>query len=148
MEEKENRVWWVFANEDLCNHTKALYELGYINWATPNKRNIIIGDTIYLFMSNTRSVRFKTVVTDEHQKRTDGSYWKPGVDIPDKDTFVLKFKAEYNEDKLDEDKLINRGFKGGGSLESPALLEGKMLNYIESTFKTLGSPDPKQEVSI
>lgn len=29
-----NRTWLAFANENICNHRKALKELGFVNWTT------------------------------------------------------------------------------------------------------------------
>ena len=31
---ERNRTWLVFANENICNHRKALKELGFVNWTT------------------------------------------------------------------------------------------------------------------
>lgn len=59
-----NKEWIAFANEKKCNHAKSLIKSGFISWV--NTANFEVGDIVYLFMSNTRNVRFKTqVVADK-----------------------------------------------------------------------------------
>lgn len=52
-----NKEWIAFANEKKCNHAKSLIKSGFISWV--NIANFEVGDIVYLFMSNTRNVRFK-----------------------------------------------------------------------------------------
>ncbi len=52
-----NREWIAFANEKECNHAKSLIKSGFISWV--NTANFEVGDIVYLFMSNTRNVRFQ-----------------------------------------------------------------------------------------
>ena len=58
---KGNKNWLVYANRELCHHSEALHELGFINWREGRKMSI--GDTVYLFMSDERRIRFKTEVS-------------------------------------------------------------------------------------
>ena len=102
--------WLVFANKERCNHAKALQELGYISWRQDRVR-FAVGDIVYLFMSDERCVRFKTIVTAADQERGDGTYWN-GVAPKDK-TFKLELVEEYNGDALGETKLLEHGFHGG-----------------------------------
>lgn len=95
--------WLVFANKERCNHAKALQELGYISWRQDRVR-FAVGDIVYLFMSDERCVRFKTIVTAADQERGDGTYWN-GVAPKDK-TFKLELVEEYNGDALSETKLL------------------------------------------
>jgi hypothetical protein len=85
--------WLVFANKARCNHAKALQELGYISWRQDRVR-FAVGDIVYLFMSDERCVRFKTIVTATNQERGDSAYWN-GV-APKDITFTLEFVKEYN----------------------------------------------------
>lgn len=34
-----NRTWLAFANENICNHRKALKELGFVSWTTNTNLN-------------------------------------------------------------------------------------------------------------
>ena len=54
-----NRTWLAFANENICNHRKALKELGFVNWTTNVKSKFVENDIVYLFMNDDRSIRFK-----------------------------------------------------------------------------------------
>lgn len=54
-----NRTWLAFADENICNHRKALKELGFVNWTTNVKSKLAKNDIVYLFMNDDRSVRFK-----------------------------------------------------------------------------------------
>ena len=58
-----NRTWLAFANETICNHRKAVKELGFVSWTTNIKSKFAEGDIVYLFMNDDRSVRFKLRVT-------------------------------------------------------------------------------------
>ena len=66
----ETKRWLAFANRKRCNHAQALRELGFINW-TMNRVNFNIGDIVYLFISDERCVRFKTIVVDKDCRRED-----------------------------------------------------------------------------
>ena len=57
-----NRTWLAFANENICNHRKALKELGFVNWTTNVKSKFVENDIVYLFMNDDRSIRFKLPV--------------------------------------------------------------------------------------
>ena len=57
---KECRVWVVFANERKCNHTRCLLTKGFVSWV--DSYGFEVGDVVYLFMSNSRNIRFKTIV--------------------------------------------------------------------------------------
>ena len=52
-----NRTWLAFANEDVCNHCKALKKLGFVNWTTKIKSKFVKNDIVYLFMNDDRAVR-------------------------------------------------------------------------------------------
>ena len=104
-----NYNWLVFANKSKCNHAKALQELGYISWRQDRVR-FAIGDIVYLFMSNERCVRFKTIVTAANQERGDSAYWN-GVAPKDK-TFKLELLEEYTGDALSETKLFEVFLRG------------------------------------
>ncbi|WP_455967525.1 hypothetical protein [Bacteroides fluxus] len=124
--------WMVFANERKCNHTKALRELGYISWRQDRVR-FAIGDIVYLFMSDERYIRFKTIVVAANQERGDSDYWK---DVAPKDkTYKLELVEEYNDDTLCEANLIEHGFRGGRSLQHPMRNNPTLFGYIQEHFK-------------
>lgn len=91
-----------------------------------------IGDVVYMYMSDTRCVRFKTQVIAEDVRREDGKYWQetPSNDL----TFKLKLVDEYNGNDLDDEKLREHGFKGGRSIERPMSNNPILFQYIESSF--------------
>jgi hypothetical protein len=60
---KENRIWLILAQEIKYEHAKAIHKLGFINWRMKSNDRFAIGDTVYLFMSNSQSVRYKMMVT-------------------------------------------------------------------------------------
>lgn len=126
-----NYSWLVFANKARCNHTKALQELGYISWRQDRVR-FAVGDIVYLFMSDERCVRFKTIVTAANQERGDSAYWH-GVAPKDK-TFKLELVEEYNGEALSETKLFEYGFHGGRSLQHPMRNNPKLFEYINEQF--------------
>lgn len=43
-----NRTWIAFVNENICNHRKALEELGFVNWTTNIKSRFAENDIVYL----------------------------------------------------------------------------------------------------
>ena len=127
----ENRNWLVFANRDMCHHTEALYDLGFVNWRE-RRCNMLIGDIVYLFMSDERRIRFKTQIVAIGCKREDGQYWQ--VPCSSDLTFKLELKGEYKGHELDEAVLRHHGFNGGRSIESPMCNNPELFEYIESVF--------------
>lgn len=121
-----------FAQRDICDHAKALHELGFINW-TMKLTKFNIGDIVYLFMSDERRVRFKTVVVEDNCQREDGLFWdkKPNSNL----TYKLQFVEEYNGTGLEEKELKKYGFKGGGSIERPLKNKPQLFDYINGFFK-------------
>ena len=123
-------------NIDLYNNnlqvsiTKALHELGFINWREGRKMSI--GDTVYLFMSDERRIRFKTEVVSKDCKREDYKYWQKPV--PGSLTFKLEFRDEYQGHELDEEKLYQHGFNGGRSIELP-MCNNPLLNTLKRFLK-------------
>ena len=128
-----NRSWLAFANENICNHRKALKELGFINWTIHTKSKFAENDIVYLFMNDDRAVRFKLRVDMINIPREDGDYW---IKTAPKDyTYRLKFVEEYNGNLLNEDILKNLGFKGGSSILNPIYNNMDLMEYIEDVFK-------------
>lgn len=112
-----NRTWLAFANETICNHSKALKELGFVSWTTNIKSKFAEGDIVYLFMNDDRSVRFKLRVTKVNVPREDVNYWNG--DAPNDTTYRLELIGnEYGGNLLLEPILEKFGFKGGNSILS------------------------------
>lgn len=102
----KNKTRLAFANEKKCRHADALKELGFISW-TMYRNRFYIGDIVYLFMSDDRYVRFKTVVVETDCERGDTAYWI--IPAPKDKTYKLKLIAEYEGDELGEEVLARYG---------------------------------------
>ena len=50
-------------------------------------------------------------------------------------TYKLELVKEYTGNKLDEDELIQHGFKGGRSIQHPLKNNVELLSYIDSIFE-------------
>lgn len=127
----ETKRWLAFANRKRCNHAQALKELGFINW-TMNHVRFNIGDIVYLFLSDERCVRFKTIVVDKDCRREDCKYWVEPA--PNDTTYKLEFVSEYYGPELNESELKKHGFKGGRSIEKPMYNNDQLFDYIDDIF--------------
>lgn len=127
---ENNRTWLACAKEDKCRHADAIRKLGFINWAMRDNYKFSIGDTIYLFMSDTQSVRYKMVVEDEYCDREDQKFWKIA---PDDKTYKLKFVKEYKGNMLSRKMLSKYGLTDH-SLQTPMYRNKRLLSYISSVF--------------
>lgn len=128
-----NRTWLAFANENICNHRKALKELGFVNWTTNVKSKFVENDIVYLFMNDDRSIRFKLRVDKVDVPREDGDYWVDSA--PNDNTYKLELVAEYTGNLLKEEVLKRMGFKGGDSILNPSCNNTELLEYINDVFK-------------
>ena len=129
---ERNRTWLAFANKNICNHRKALKELGFVNWTTNVKSKFAENDVVYLFMSDDRSVRFKLKVDKVNVPREDGNFWIDSA--PNDNTYKLTFVAEYDGNLLKEEVLKRVGFKGGNSILNPSCNNKELLEYINDVF--------------
>ena len=128
----QNRAWLVFANEEKCKHVRCLEEKGFISWHRGSIK-FAEGDTVYIFLSTERRVRYKTKVVAVDVDREDASYW---IEKAPKDkTHRLELVTEYSGKGLHEKDLQMYGFKGGRSLQHPMCGNLELLNYIETCFK-------------
>ena len=127
----ETKRWLAFANRKRCNHDQALKELGFINW-TMNHVRFNIGDIVYLFLSDERCVRFKTIVVDKDCRREDSKYWIESA--PNDSTYKLELVSEYSGSELSEDELKKHGFNGGRSIETPMYNNDQLFEYIDDIF--------------
>ena len=131
---KNNRIWLAFANEEKCNHRKALAEQKFISWTTNIKSKFAVNDIVYLFMNDDRAVRFKLRVTKVNVPREDSYYWN--VDAPKDTTYRLELVGkEYDGDLLNEDVLECFGFNGGGSILNPSYSNTQLIGYINDVFE-------------
>lgn len=128
----ETKRWLAFANRKRCNHAQALSELGFINW-TMNHVSFNIGDIVYLFLSDEKRVRFKTVVVAKNCRREDCKYWVEPA--PNDTTFKLDLISEYYGTELNDSELKKYGFKGGGSIEKPMYSNTQLFDYIDEVFQ-------------
>lgn len=124
--------WLAFANEKRCRHADSLLEQKKISWVMGRRYHFNIGDVVFLFMSNDRCVRFKTVVKADNCEREDSDYWIG--EAPHDITYRLEFVKEYKGSKLSEHDLKKYGFKDGSSLQHPMKGNKELLDYIDSEF--------------
>lgn len=127
----ENRTWLVFANEDKCNHRKALRDLGYVSWFSRSK--FAENDIVFLFMNDDRAVRFKLRVAKVGVPREDSDYWI--APAPNDLTSRLELIEEYDGNMLDEDVLRQFGFKGGRSILNSTCNNTELIGYINDVFE-------------
>lgn len=125
-----SRTWLAFANRNLCHHREALEDLHFISWSMKSVK-FEVGDTVYLFMSDERSIRFKTEVVEENVSRGDTAYWV--AEVHPKPTYKLALRKEYLGDGLTEDKLIENGYKPK-SLQRAIYNNPELFAYIDKTF--------------
>lgn len=123
----KQQYWLVYANEDKCNHSRSLEEKGFISWV--NRCNFHIGDIVYIYVSDMKRVRYKTVVTEIGVPRKDTTYWK--VPAPNDDTCTFEYVAEYDGSSLNRSQLERYGLK---SLEVPIRNNMRLLEYITRIF--------------
>ena len=152
----EHNYRLAFAQRDKCNHTKALHELGFINW-TMYLTKFNIGDIVYLFMSDERRIRFKTVVVAKDSPRKDCDYWENQDEIDTYKTYKLQLVEEFNGKGLEEKELKKHGFNGGRSIERPLKYNPQLFEYINGFFKKISDysfiisevcPSEKSEESL
>ncbi len=128
---KEDRTWLILAQEGKCKHTNAIRKLGFINWRKKSNARFAIKDTVYLFMSDSRSVRYKMMVTDQDCKREDQKFW---IETPREGlTYKLKFLEEYKGKLLSEVELEKHGLKHN-SMQNAICNNKPLLDYIQSMF--------------
>ena len=130
---KNNRTWLVFANEDKCNHILSFEEQGFISWVE-NKIKFALYDTVYVFVSSERRIRYKTKVVAVNCRRGDAKYWK-GI-APNDTTSMLQLVQEFSGNELDELILLSYGFKGGRSIQTPMCNNTELFEYVESVFNS------------
>ena len=133
MNKKGNRTWVVFANEAICNHRLAIKETCILSWTMNQRANFEVGDTVYLYMSDTESVNFKMKVTAKDVNREDGKYWTKSA--PKDKTYRLELVQEYNGDLLHLNDLARFGIKSGSNFETPNVNNKELIGYIEGVFQ-------------
>ena len=133
-----NRTWLAYANTQNCRHREALNNLHFINWTMNMNRKFNIGDIVYLYVSDEKSVRFKTKVVAANCKRGDSDYWnkkdkpkiKKKLSYP---TYKLELIKEYFGEDLAESFLIQHEYKPR-SLQSPMYNNPSLFQYIDEVF--------------
>ncbi len=129
-------------NEDLDDFFKndatryAYYLMGksYCFRKTDDPTKIVCAFTVsvYLFMSNSRNIRFKTRVEACEVPREDSDFW---IEKAPKDlTSRLRLVAENNSALLKEENLKKHHFNGGRSLQRPIYKNEQLIAYIQENF--------------
>ena len=124
----ENKTWFVSANEKKCRHAEALEKIHSVYWC--DRYNIFLGDTVYIYLTDKKCVRFKTEVVAEGCKRGDNEFWNEP--IPSGLTYKLEYREEYNGHELDIKKLKEHGLK---TTRHPFYNNKPLFDYIDSIFK-------------
>lgn len=127
----QTKTWIAFANSDKCNHAAAFSQLHFICW-TMNGVKFKPGDIVYLFSSDTRSIRFKGEVVAANIPRQDGRFWI--MSPPNDMTYKVKLLNTYNGTMLNERHLLQHGFNGGRSLQHPIYKNKQLIDYVTSIF--------------
>ena len=128
---KKNRTWLILAQEGKCKHAEAIRKLGFINWRKKSNSHFAKGDTVFLFMSDSRSVRYEMHVDAEDCKREDQEFW---IETPPKGpTYKLKLLKEYKGNLLSEAELEKHGLKHN-SMQNAICNNKPLLDYIQSIF--------------
>ncbi|MDD3507733.1 MAG: hypothetical protein PHY27_04845 [Parabacteroides sp.] len=123
----------MFANEEKCNHILSFKDQGIISWIE-NKIKFALNDTVYVFVSSDKRIRYKTKVVAVNCRRRDAKYWY-GI-APNDTTSMLQLVQEFSGNELDEQILLRYGFKGGRSIQSPMCNNPKLFEYIDSVFNS------------
>lgn len=128
---KENRTWLILAQEGKCKHAEAIRKLGFINWRKKSNSHFAKGDTVFFFMSDSRSVRYEMQVDAEDCEREDQEFW---IETPPKgSTYKFKFLQEYKGNLLSEAELEKHGLKYN-SMQNAICNNKPLLDYIQSMF--------------
>ena len=139
-----HKTWLAFGNEKKYDHIRAFHELGFCNWAYGRNFRFEIGDIVFVFISSTKKVQFKTRVTEEGiTQRQDSKYWH--VSVSEGTSYKLEVIAENDSDALHETILADYGFKGGRSLQHPLFKNIKLLNYIASIYDSSHTENPRMD---
>lgn len=105
---------------------------GIVSWV--DTYGFQVGDIVYLFMSNSRNVRFKTIVEACGVPREDSAFW---IEKAPKDlTCRLKIVGENQSNLLKEDNMKTHGFNGGRSLQRPICKNRQLITYIQDHFES------------
>jgi len=131
MKTKEKRTWIVFANEDFIRHRDLLTKTNHIYWPV-NIVNFEIGDIVYLFMSDTKTINYKLIVSAKKANRDDQEFWLK--DSPQDNVFVLEQLIKIDNDLLKDKVLKKYGFNGGKSIRRPVYNKPELIHYIDSVF--------------
>ncbi len=128
-----NRRWLVFANSNRCDHVRSFTDKGFISWLQSVKFKV--GDTVYVYISKEKRVRYKAIVKAIGKQREDSAYWFESGHANDI-TARLKLVCEYqkNDNKLNDVELVKHNFHGGSSIQRPICNNNVLLDYIEKCF--------------
>ena len=130
----KNRRWLILANDAECDYDRAFSEHGYVYINAKNRR-INVGDTIYLYMTNEKRVRYDTMVVAVNVKRQDNNYWN--ISPPKGATCKLEMIGEYKGKALSLSKLKKNGFNGERTIKLPICNNMMLLDYIEDEFDNM-----------
>ena len=137
---QEHRKWMITAKRSTFRLADCLEKYGEYHWQQ-SRYNVNIGDTIYIYISEDREIKYRMTVEDVNVRYDqwmvkEEEFWvdKDRINQDESDTkyALLRLKAISKSGKLTEENLTKHGFLRApqGTKE----LDGELLKFIERRF--------------
>lgn len=137
---EKNTKWMITAKRSTFRLAECLEKYGEYHWQQ-SRYNVNVGDTIYVYVSEDREIKYKMVVDSINIKYDlwmvkEEEFWvdKDRINQNENDTkyALLRLEDISKSGKLTEENLSKHGFLRApqGTKE----LEGDLLNFIERRF--------------
>lgn len=144
------KYWLVSWNEQDFRLHDFMEKYDTIDWNNIANNQFNIGDVVYLYCSYPeQSIRYKMVVTrtevPEEEEIDDEDFSLSDTDKPSQHVYRIKRTAVIDEPLLGYKYLLEHGLNG--SVRSPRILRGELLNYIKSTIAKQPSDSDFEELS-
>ena len=144
------KYWLVSWNEQDFRLHDFMEKYDTIDWNNIANNQFNIGDVVYLYCSYPeQSIRYKMVVTrtevPEEEEIDDEDFSLSNTDKPSQHVYRIKRTAVIDEPLLGYKYLLEHGLNG--SVRSPRILRGELLNYIKSTIAKQPSDSDFEELS-
>ncbi len=137
---EKNKTWMITAKRSTFRLAECLAKYGEYHWQQ-SRYNVNVGDTIYVYVSEDREIKYKMVVASiniqyDQWMVKEEEFWvdKDRINQNENDTkyALLRLEDISISGKLTEESLRKHGFLRAplGTKE----LEGDLLNFIERRF--------------
>lgn len=129
------KYWLVSWNEKDFRLHDYLKEYDTIDWNNITNNQFSVGDIVYLYCSSPeQAIRYKMQVirteVPKEEEIDDSAYSLSSTDSESQNVYRIKKISVINESKLDYKSLQEHGLSG--SIRSPRILKGELLDYINS----------------